>query len=601
MRARSRAPALGSAALALAAALGGCAAEDPPQAAPRVWACPDALKVDPRGRIFETAVDARRYRERNAVFDAERARISLAGARGETLGFQLQVEAGREPLRSLALEIAPGWPAQSPIASFELFRAHYTEVLEPTRSPGPSLGPGWYPDALVPLALAGALGPPDVAPQRAQGFFVDVAIDRRAAPGRHRARVELRAAGARLASFELELEVYPFALPEQPSFRIQVATYEDGKGGHALRSGFAQRYALDSPEYFELERRFYRMARAHRHVLHPRGVAIPLARRGERLALDWRGFDARFGPLLSGAAFPDGVPLDYFELGSERNLPAPADASGPARERWLRELADYAREFRAHFRAMGWTRTRLVAFPVDEPNDEAGVALAEEQARVLRAADPELRFRLDIDKNLTRALLERAGSWVDLWAVQAAHFRGLLPELLRWRDAARPRAELWFYQATAPAIGPESLDAEALALRSWAWIGWRYGLDAADLWECCKWQLTPDIWSDPQNNPWPSNGAGVLYYPGAKVGFAGPIPSLRLKLLRRGAFDADYLALLAAAGGRERALAIAERVLGANLDRSGRRSGEPGEWSHDPDVWEDARRELARELVALQR
>ena len=150
-------------------------------------------------------------------------------------------------------------------------------------------------------------------------------------------------------------------------------------------------------------------------------------------------------------------------------------------------------------------------------------------------------------------------------------------------------------------MGPESLDAEGLVLRTWAWIGWRYGLDAADLWECCKWQLTPDIWTDPQNNPWPGNGAGVLYYPGARVGVAGPIPSLRLKALRRGAFDADYLNALAAAGRRERARAVAARVVGAALDRSSRRSGQPGEWSHDPDVWEQARRELASEIQALQR
>ncbi len=579
--------------------LAACGAGEPLREAPRIWACPDALKVENSGRIFEDAVDPQAYRRRNAVFDAERARISLAGARGETLAFQLQIEAGAEALREVELRIAPAWPSAAPVAAFEVFRAHYTQVREPTRSPGPSLGPGWYPDALVPSALAGSRF--EVEARRAQGLWIDVAIARDAPSGAHAAELELRARGAPLARFALALEVFPFALPEQPSFRIQVATYEAGKGGHALNAGFGNRYDLASPDYFELERRFYRMARAHRHVLHPRGVALPLAREGGRLRLDWEVFDARFGPLLSGTAFEDGRPLDYFELGSERNLPPPDEAAGPARERWLGELAEYARQFRDHFEERGWKSTQLVAFPVDEPNDEPGLALAEEQARALRAAAPGLRFRLDIDKNLSRELIRRFAPLVDVFAVQAAHFRGLLPELLRWRDAQRPRAQLWFYQATAPAVGPESLDAEALALRTWAWIGWQHGLDAADLWECCKWQLTPDIWTDPQNNPWPSNGAGVLYYPGARLGFAGPIPSLRLKLLRRGAFDADYLSLLAAAGGREQARAIAARLLGNTLDRTRRASGEPGEWSHDPDVWERARRELAEAIAALQR
>jgi hypothetical protein len=401
--------------------------------------------------------------------------------------------------------------------------------------------------------------------------------------------VVVRQAGAAPQALDLELEVYDFALPAAPGFRINVSTYDHGKGGHAINSGFGNRFDVWGPEYRELERAFYRMARAHRHVLHARHYDLPVRAEGDGVAIDWERFDARFGALFDGSAFEDGVPLDYWEIDLRRNLP-PEGFGGPRSEAWGRAAAAYARAFSAHFEERGWTGTRLVAFPVDEPSVEAAFAEAELLARALRAGAPGIAFRIDVYKGLSRALIDRFAPLVDIWAVQGSYFSGLLPDLLALRARG---SEVWFYQGSAPALGPEILDAEGVALLTWGWIGWRYGLDAADLWECCKWQLTPDIWSDPRNNPWPTNGPGVLYYPGARVGVDAPIPSLRLKVLRRGELDYEYLALAEQRAGRAATLAVAARVLGSALDQTTRRRGEPGDWSHRPDDWLAARRSLA--------
>ncbi len=555
----------------------------------RLWACPETAKVGPDGRLLESGLGAD-FRRRNAVFDAQSGAIRLAGARGETLAFQLQIEARGRPARGVEVAVEADVPPERAVARFALFRAHYTEVAEPSQSPGPSLGPGAYPDALVPFELPGFGAPFAIAAGRTQGVWVDVAIDPGAPPGRHPARVLVREADGPPRVLRLELEVFDFALPAVPSFRINVATYDHGKGGHAINSGFGHRFDVWSPAFRAIEQRFYRMARAHRHTLHARHYDLPVRAQEGELAIDWTRFDARFGALFDGSAFADGLPLDYWEIDLRHNLP-PERFGGPASEAWGRAAAAYARSFAEHFRERGWARTRLVAFPVDEPSTEGAFAEAELVGRALRASAPGIAFRIDLYKALSRPLIERFAPLVDIWAVQGSYFRGLLPELLALRARG---AQVWFYQGSAPAVGPEILDAEGVALRTWGWIGWRYGLDAADLWECCKWQLTPDIWTDPRNNPWPSNGAGVLYYPGARVGLDGPIPSLRLKVLRRGQQDYEYLALAERRAGRAAAEEVAGRVLRGALDRTRRSRGEPGDWSHHPDDWVAARLALAR-------
>ena len=579
---------LGLAILGLAGAAGAFESEGT-----RVWAHGDSLKVSPGGRWFNPAVPPS-HRTRNAVFDDATRILRIAGARGETLGFQLQIEASRAALSDVdvAVELAGGG---RPVAHFERFLAHYTEVREKSTSPGPSTGTGLYPDALIPFRVPGHGAPFSIERGRTQGVWIDAAISRSAAPGVYRGTVLVTARGKAPIRLSLELTVFDFSVPERPSFRINVTTYDVGKGGHAINSGWQNRFDIWGPEYAQLERRFYRMARAHRHVFHPRNVELPVSVDASgALSVDWARFDRRFGPLLDGSAFEDERPISYWEIGLAQNLPADrfGGARTPARGR---AVEAYARAFAKHFSEKGWKPDELVAFPADEPSRESAFAEASFLARALRRGAPDIRFRMDVYKALDRELIERFDALVDIWAIQGSYFKGLLGELVKRRERG---VQVWFYQGSAPALGPEILDTEGLALRTWGFIGWRYRMDAADLWEGCKWQLTDDIWTNPQNNPWPTNGPGVLYYPGAKIGVDEPIPSIRLKQLRRGSFDHDYLALLAELGDEAGADAVARSVVRSALDDTSQRRGESGDWSHDPDAWEAARMKLARTIEA---
>ena len=101
-----------------------------------------------------------------------------------------------------------------------------------------------------------------------------------------------------------------------------------------------------------------------------------------------------------------------------------------------------------------------------------------------------------------------------------------------------------------------------------------------------------DAWSNVNNagtfssNNYP--GEGMLVYPGAPVGIRGVVPSMRLKWIRDGVEDYEYVALLKKAGYGDWALQVARSV-----------GGDWTHWTRDPNALESARRTLGQKLDSL--
>jgi hypothetical protein len=138
------------------------------------------------------------------------------------------------------------------------------------------------------------------------------------------------------------------------------------------------------------------------------------------------------------------------------------------------------------------------------------------------------------------------------------------------------------------------LDTSGVALRTWGWIAFRYDVE---LWYAWEGLYFSDRYNgggptDVMRNPLTfdqrrkggddrGNGDGLLAYP-------GPLPSLRLKALRRGLQDRLLLRRLAACGGAAFARALARRMVPRAL---GEARGRPS-WPDDEPAWERARLEL---------
>src|SRR5262249_46721972 len=141
----------------------------------------------------------------------------------------------------------------------------------------------------------------------------------------------------------------------------------------------------------------------------------------------------------------------------------------------------------------------------------------------------------------------------------------------RAANAARSQGKLvWVYNGALPRTGTLLLDADPTSLRASAWIAARHSVDRWFYWETTFWNdgnrgghgpIDPFVTAENFHNHHgdASLGDGLLLYPGAQTGafalhsfgFAGLLPSIRLKNLRRGIQDAGIYALARAAHAEE--------------------------------------------------
>src|SRR5262249_41352121 len=83
-------------------------------------------------------------------------------------------------------------------------------------------------------------------------------------------------------------------------------------------------------------------------------------------------------------------------------------------------------------------------------------------------------------------------------------------------------------------------------------------------------------------------GEGMLTYPGEHVGVDGPIPSIRLKALRKGVEDYEYVELLKRAGRGDWAMHLVKEV-----------ASDWNSWTRTPAALEGVRQEMGAELDRL--
>jgi hypothetical protein len=524
---------------------------------------------------------------------------ALAAAAGEQESFQIAVEGGREGIEGVGVvagELDGPGEAKIPAAAISVYREDYYEVaFEPDgpdadsdadRAPSDGEGePGLWPDALIPErdAFYGedrSAFPYDVAPRERLVAWVDVSVPPGQRPGLYRGEVAVSEGGEQLGSVPLELRVRGFELPATSSLPSAF-----GLDSEALCVAHTGRSCdPESADAWLLAGLYERAALDNRTTLsapYPSGPSRPPAPGAER-----DGFEEHILPLAKRMTAFSAYGVSYGSAPEE-----PVDFG------CARAEPDCLGQWRRLAKRHGFA-DRFFLYLCDEPGYEEWIwALCAEGAnnatasgwprvpRLVTAAiqEAEALGAADIANTLAVPIEKLAAKEGDL----AGNQRPAYDEFL-----STTGKELWLYTACGSFgcdddQGPAwdgwagyAIDQPASQARAVSWLAFLY--DArGELYYNTTIALA-EAWQDQYR--FGGNGDGTLFYPGLPDGapvdgdpgdeieigaapaiggeHAIPIESIRLKRIRDGREDYEYLRHAAAAAGAAEAFAVAAGLFG---------------------------------------
>jgi MYXO-CTERM domain-containing protein len=513
-----RAIGLPIAALCLLAAL--------PARAVSVWTAPATEKIRPAAAARSAAAS------------------SMKAARNEFEAFQIAVTGAASGVRASATDLEGPGGFRVPL---RLYREALIDVAWASALDG---GTGPWPDALVPDVdeVAGERRnafPFDVPSGQTRALWAEAFVPPAAPAGSYAGSVRVTWSGGE-ATVPVTLTVWPFTLPSTASLRTAFGfSYGAIPAEHGLGWGDA---------FAALRARYGAFALDHR---------ISLSHVDDGYS-DLSHYASLYGPSIDGAA---------------------ATRLAGARMTAV-ELMGNAASWASDFRNRGWFE-RLFQYTCDEPPLTCAWADIPVRARTAKAADPALRTL--VTTTIQEANAHGVTSSIDLLVPvinylddkPGSEFSGNQRAKYDAFLAASPLREVWGYQSCmshgcggtvnfgSPSYSDEyftgwptyMIDASAVRNRAMQWLAFRYRL-AGELY----YETTMAYGHDPWTDQWDfsGNGDGTLFYPGTPARIGGtthvPIASLRLKLIREGMEDYEYLALLARAGAEAEARAVADAL-----------------------------------------
>ncbi len=579
-----------------------------------LWAVSDGVRVNPvTGHVFESRPDIHKdysagdFHATNSVWNAAARTVTLKTARNEFVAFQVIVEAAAQGASEVSVRF-PGLtgPKGAHINGkyVAVFKEWYVQVRRATTGyERSSLGPGWFPDALMPLRHSELYtGVPfsipdlynNIPDQKNQALWVDVFVpyDRQAAPpGRYAGDLEVSWKGG-YDAIHVVLDVWDFALPQ-----------ENHLPGDIWNGSMREMPVEEELAYYQLARqhRFLPLIYAYRPKLKISGASV---------SLDRTDYDRRLAPYLDGTAFTAargywgpgyGLPLDHIML------PFNNEKRGDKRTAWPVSVPDAGRtaEYEAIWKETGrqirahldqnprWRAVTKIAFldGLDESYNEAAYEKMLYYGKLLHDGMGRGWFKYRVDGGYSRPVMERLSKEVELWVCHTEDFD--IDDVDYFRKKG---IDTWFYgpmiyeQRKNSGCGSNTfLDLDLLVNRGIGWVGWKYQSGWVE-WEF-DWNAFAS-WYEAENFKEPEriyNGSGQLIYRGAVMDYRQPIASIRLKAQRRGLQDYEYFWLLAQkTGGKQAADELVNRIIckrpfgkSAMLDIE--------IWKNDPDEWDKVR------------
>ncbi|MEH2358706.1 MAG: glycoside hydrolase domain-containing protein [Nostoc sp.] len=472
--------------------------------------------------------------------------INISAAKGEYESLQLVIKAPASGLTNVNISVSDLFGDKGQIIgknNITLYREHYVYVGHSSPNPkgnlNPPLGVGWYADGLIPFVFPVTQKPTLSRELKAvpfslkQGYnqpiWVDVFVPRNVKEGEYTSKFVVTSDQGKTEG-KVVLKVWNFQLPLKPSLKSSFAFWDN------------QTYIANS----ELLK----------HKLMPKDVNPK-----DREALMNLGLTSADLGYWSGA-----------------NTNTCKMTAPPSKEELKKTAAFYK------------SSLFLYNYTADEIDDcPALTQQIKRWARNLHEAGvPNLvtmmpNARLYDDGSLS----ERSA--VDIWVLLPSMYEQASDQVMK---VLKKGDKVWSYNALPQEeYSPKwEIDFEPINYRIQpGFISQSLGLTGLLYWRVDLW--TKDPWHDVQTYQEDGEyypGEGMLVYPGVQVGIEGVVPSMRLKWLRDGVEDYEYIEILKKLGRGNWALNIG-RTVGKNWRN----------WTRDTNMLTAVRSQLGAEIDRL--
>lgn len=520
--------------------------------------------------------------------------VDLYAGRNEFEPFQIVLRGRSKDLTGVDIEFSDLRTSEGARISRKnvtVYLEAFVDLKRPSSSEG---GVGLWPDPLIPrvdryVNEARNAFPFTVRRDSNQPLWVEIFVPAAALPGKYRGSARISLGGVAQVSVPINLTVWRFVLPSTATLKSSFGL----NGINALKQ-HRGRYTNDE-ELHAIVGLYTKAALLHRITTQGGSMAPPkFSYHAGRMKLDWREYDAEVGPFLNGVAIPEGEPLQGARATS-------AEIRTPSAFETEEQEELYWTEWSRHFQQNGWA-DRLFLYLWDEPAKRDFPEVLR-RGQVSAQVRPKLRNLLTVP--FTRELEQVVQIWVPL--VNCLEVKPGYPDFCdgtpppgAYARQTHPDRSLWFYQSCAShgcnIVGGQyfsgwpsyMIDAPGTANRVMQWVAWKFRVEG-------ELYYSMNEAYGQNNDPWLNtrlfggNGDGTLFYPGRPDRIGGtrdiPIESIRLKLIREGMEDYEYLALLARLSGRKAADQFADRIV-----RNSYR------WESRPEVFLQVRKELGESL-----
>lgn len=475
----------------------------------------------------------------------------LYAARSENEAFQIVV---RAPAAGMTLEsvtasdLAAGGGITISNSNVTLYREYYVNVSPASPGHGgtnQSLGAGTYPDALIPFLnpdtgapLTGGTYqavPYTMSASGTTAIWVDMWVPPGTPPGDYSGTVTLNTNQGDL-TVPWTLTVWDFTLPLQPTLKSSFAFW-NSVGEDALEGLI-------------------------RHKIMPGKISIPNTAAAEKTLATSVGLNGVNTGLWSGADASNCV-----------MTPAPSVSS------FLNAAARQA------------SGLYLFNYTADEVQSCANIFPTIQQwAQNMHQAGIENLVVIPPTPALYDDGSGTGRSAVDIWVE--------LPVQYNAATVAQVQAkgnEVWSYNALVQDnYSPKwEIDYAPIDYRIQAgFLSQSLGFTGLLYWRVDLWTVDP--WTSVNNSGQLASGnypgEGMLVYPGQDVNYSGVVPSIRLKQLREGIEDYEYVAILKTLGRGSWALSLVNTIA-QNWQN----------WTQNPDALEAVRRQLGEEIDQMAR